>query len=116
MSYQKRSGVDGTLQTVDPTSKAARGTLYATDGSVLIGQQAKVGSLPVVWPNDLAVTDWIPTRMTNGAYFVQNLPTYHLYQMPRVTTAAATDLLDMFNAGGSGYKIKMLGLWAVIQT
>lgn len=47
---------------------------------------------------------------------IDNIPTYYLYQAPRVTTAAATDFLDLFNATGSGKKIKLMGLWAAIQT
>lgn len=116
MSTQLRSGATTDVATVDPTSKALRGTLYATDGTVLIGPKTKAGSLPVVLPSDLAATDIIPVRISNGAYFIQNLPSYHLYQAPRVTTAAATDLFDVFNVVGSGYKIKVLAIYAVIQT
>lgn len=47
---------------------------------------------------------------------VDNIPTYWLYQNPRVTTAAATDLFDLFNASGSGKTLKLMGLWAIIQT
>lgn len=47
---------------------------------------------------------------------LDNIPTYWLYQRPRVTTAAATDLFDLFNATGSGKTLKLMGLWAIIET
>lgn len=47
---------------------------------------------------------------------IDNIPTYYLYQTPRVTTAAATDYFDLFNAAGSGKSIKLMGLWPIIQT
>jgi hypothetical protein len=53
--------------------------------------------------------------LSDGAIFPQNNATYYLYQSPRVTTAAATDLLDLFNAAGSGKKIRILGVYPVIQ-
>jgi hypothetical protein len=46
---------------------------------------------------------------------IDNVPTYYLYQAPRVTTAAATDYFDLFNATGSGFTLKILGLWSIIQ-
>lgn len=42
-------------------------------------------------------------------------PAYMLYQQPRVTTAAATDFFDLFNATGSGKIIRLRGLWPAIQ-
>lgn len=47
---------------------------------------------------------------------LDNIDTYWLHQAPRVTTAAATDYFDLFNAGGSGVIIKVMGLWPMIQT
>jgi len=46
---------------------------------------------------------------------IDNIPTYYLYQAPRVTTAAATDYFDIFNATGSGKTMKVLGLWSIVQ-
>jgi hypothetical protein len=46
---------------------------------------------------------------------LDNIPTFWLYQMPRVTTAAATDYFDLFNATGSGLKLKVMGLYPVIN-
>lgn len=40
---------------------------------------------------------------------------YLLYQSPRVTTAAATDFLDLFNGVGSGKIIRLRGIWPVID-
>lgn len=40
-------------------------------------------------------------------------PSYLLYQAPRVLTAAATDLFDIFNATGSGKIIRIRGIWPV---
>lgn len=40
---------------------------------------------------------------------------YYLWQQPRVTTAAATDLLDLFNAAGSGKTIRLKGLWMIAE-
>jgi hypothetical protein len=40
-------------------------------------------------------------------------PSYCLYQAPRVTTAAATDFFDLFNATGSGKIIRVRGIWPV---
>jgi len=42
-------------------------------------------------------------------------PAYLLTQMPRATTAAATDFFDIFNATGSGLTIRIRGLWLVKQ-
>lgn len=42
-------------------------------------------------------------------------PAYILSQTPRVTTAAATDLFDLFNATGSGKIIRIRGLYPVIE-
>lgn len=42
-------------------------------------------------------------------------PAYLLYQQPRVTTAAATDFFDLFNATGSGRIVRLRGLWPAIQ-
>jgi hypothetical protein len=41
-------------------------------------------------------------------------PGYWLYQHPRVTTAAATDFLDVFNATGSGKIVRIRGIFPVI--
>lgn len=41
---------------------------------------------------------------------------YMLYQQPRVTTAAATDFFDLFNATGSGKIIRLRGLYPVIES
>lgn len=88
------------------------------------GQATMANSRPVVLPSDQVVnvrpaapssTDYLPVRLTDGTNFTSNAPTYHLYQSPRVTTAAATDFFDLFNATGSGKKIKVLGLYPVIQ-
>lgn len=46
---------------------------------------------------------------------IDNVSTYYLYQAPRVTTAAATDYFDIFNATGSGKTMKVLGLWSIVQ-
>lgn len=40
---------------------------------------------------------------------------YKLYQQPRVTTAAAKDFFDLFNAAGSGKKIRLWGLYPILQ-
>lgn len=40
-------------------------------------------------------------------------PSYLLYQSPRVTTAAATDFFDFFNATGSGKIVRVRGIWPV---
>jgi hypothetical protein len=40
---------------------------------------------------------------------------YQLVQMPRVTTAAATDFFDLFNATGSGKIIRIRGLYPTIE-
>lgn len=40
---------------------------------------------------------------------------YCLVQTPRVTTAAATDFFDLFNATGSGKVIRVRGIYATIQ-
>lgn len=42
-------------------------------------------------------------------------PAYQLVQMPRVTTAAATDFFDIFNATGSGKVIRLRGLYPIIE-
>lgn len=42
-------------------------------------------------------------------------PAYQLVQMPRVTTAAATDFFDLFNATGSGKVIRLRGLYPIIE-
>lgn len=43
-------------------------------------------------------------------------PAYLFTQMPRVTTAAATDFFDLFNATGSGKIIRLRGLWPIIES
>jgi len=40
---------------------------------------------------------------------------YELVQVPRVTTAAATDFFDLFNATGSGKVIRIRGLYPMIE-
>lgn len=42
-----------------------------------------------------------------------SVASYLLYQEPRVTTAAATDFLDLFNATGSGKIVRVRGIWPV---
>lgn len=42
-------------------------------------------------------------------------PSYILVQQPRVTTAAATDFFDLFNATGSGKIIRLRGLWPILE-
>jgi hypothetical protein len=88
------------------------------------GQNTMANSHPVVLPSDQVVnirpasptaTDYLPVRLTDGTNFPSNAPTYYLYQSPRVTTAAATDFFDLFNASGSGKKIKVIGLYPAIQ-
>jgi hypothetical protein len=49
------------------------------------------------------------------AHILGTAPTYILHQSPRVTTAAATDFFDLFNATGSGKIIRLKGLYAVLQ-
>jgi hypothetical protein len=44
-----------------------------------------------------------------------NIATYWFYQRPRVTTGAATDFFDLFNATGSGKLVKLMGLWPIIE-
>jgi hypothetical protein len=41
--------------------------------------------------------------------------TWLLYQTPRVLTAAATDLFDLFNASGSGKLLRLRSLFAIRQ-
>jgi hypothetical protein len=88
------------------------------------GQATMANSRPVVLPSDQVVdvtpavpvaTDYLPVRISDGVNFIANAPTYYLYQSPRVTTAAATDFFDLFNAVGSGKKIKVIGLYPVLQ-
>lgn len=69
----------------------------------------------------------LPTHLVGGkeypvvmeadadGHIVGSPPAYLLYQHPRVTTAAATDFFDIFNAAGSGKVIRVRGLWPVIQ-
>jgi hypothetical protein len=89
-----------------------------------VGQKTMANSIPVVLPSDQNVdvtpaapvaTDYLPVRLTDGTNFVSNPATYHLYQMPRVTTAAATDLFDLFNASGSGKTMRVVGIYPVIN-
>lgn len=42
-------------------------------------------------------------------------PAYQLAQVPRVTTAAATDFFDVFNATGSGKIVRLRGLYPIIE-
>lgn len=42
-------------------------------------------------------------------------PSYHLVQQPRVTTAAATDFFDLFNATGSGKIVRLRGLYPILE-
>lgn len=42
-------------------------------------------------------------------------PTYILHQTPRVTTAAATDFFDLYNASASAKVIRLKSLYAVLQ-
>lgn len=44
-----------------------------------------------------------------------SVPGYYLYQVPRATTAAATDYFDFFNPTGSGKVVTIRGLYSVIQ-
>jgi hypothetical protein len=84
-------------------------------------------------PNDsFAVTPsgsgaLIATHLISGKEYMVNmpadhdghiegsLPAYYLYQTPRVTTAAATDFFDIFNATGSGKIIRIRGIYPVTQ-
>lgn len=74
------------------------------------------GTVPVdVTPSSPAANDYLPVRLTDGTLFNFNQPTYLLYQTPRVTTAAATDFFDLFNASGSGKKLRIMGIYPVNQ-
>lgn len=42
-------------------------------------------------------------------------PSYILVQQPRVTTAAATDFFDLFNATGSGKIVRLRGVWPILE-
>lgn len=42
-------------------------------------------------------------------------PSYIFVQVPRVTTAAATDFFDIFNATGSGKIVRLRGIWPILQ-
>jgi hypothetical protein len=42
-------------------------------------------------------------------------PAYQLFQMPRVTTGAATDFFDLFNAVGSGKIIRLRKLFPILE-
>jgi hypothetical protein len=81
-------------------------------------------------PNDsIAVTPGagaaMPTHLISGkeypvgleadmdGHIKGSLPAYLLTQTPRVTTAAATDFFDIFNAAGSGYVMRIRGLWLI---
>jgi hypothetical protein len=71
--------------------------------------------------SDLLTIDAIPKAARTILYdssgrLVDNIPTYYLYQSPRLTTAAATDYFDLFNATGSGKTIKIMGLWSLVST
>ena len=42
-------------------------------------------------------------------------PAYMFVQVPRVTTAAATDFFDLFNATGSGKIVRLRGLYPILE-
>lgn len=48
-------------------------------------------------------------------HILGSAPTYILHQTPRVTTAAATDFFDLFNASASAKVIRLKSLYAVLQ-
>lgn len=48
-------------------------------------------------------------------HLLGSAPSYIAYQSPRVTTAAATDFLDLFNATGSGKIIRINGIWVAVN-
>jgi hypothetical protein len=50
----------------------------------------------------------------SDGHLLGTAPGYWLYQHPRVTTAAATDFFDLFNATGSGKVVRILGIYPVI--
>ncbi len=54
-----------------------------------------------------------PVVMNAGpdGHVLASVPMWMLYQEPRVMTAAATDLFDLFNATGSGVVLEVQGLW-----
>lgn len=42
------------------------------------------------------------------------IPTYFLYQEPRVMTAAATDLWDFFVGASATHSVRLMGLWPLV--
>lgn len=68
-------------------------------------------------PTHLIGSKEFPVTMQADAdgHIVGSPPAYLLYQQPRVTTAAATDFFDFFNAAGSGKIVRLRGIWPVVQ-
>jgi hypothetical protein len=61
-----QSGADSTLLTVDPTSKAARVTLYDASGNVIVGQKTMAASLPVAIASDQGAIPVSGTMAVSG--------------------------------------------------
>lgn len=101
----------------DSTGKMIAARSY-TEGSNTVYAQAGYLTTDTAGGNPAAVQN---TAINGTEYGLvvrpmdSNQMTYHLYQSPRVTTAAATDFFDLFNASGSGYRVRVLGIYPVIQ-
>lgn len=105
--YQKIKIADGTA---DSTAMIGGDAANGLDVDV-----TRVSGVVDITPAAPVANDYLPVRLTDGTIFNYNQATYQLYQTPRVMTAAATDLFDLFNAVGSGKKIRIMGLYPVVQ-
>lgn len=103
---------------IDSAASRLAGTERGIASRVILDRHnlAAADAIPVdATPTSPVATDYLPVRLTDGTIFNYNQSTYLLYQSPRVTTAAATDFFDLFNAAGSGKKIRVMGLYAMLQ-
>jgi hypothetical protein len=122
------------MNMADPTTAAAIAAVMnslpaGTEYGLVVrdaqkGQTTMASSRPVVLPSDQVVNiipaapaaaSYLPVRVSDGVNFVANPATYYFYQNPRVTTAAATDFFDLFNASGSGKTMRVTAIYPMIQ-
>lgn len=83
----------------------AKPTLTAVSGDAITTVLVPGGSLEVQ----------AFTEIDADGHIQGTAPTYVLHQTPRVTTAAATDFFDLFNASASAKVIRLKSLYSVLQ-
>lgn len=84
----------------------------------LPGSSATIGTPgDIVATHTISAKEYQVTMQADPDGHIQGTAAAYIFtQMPRVTTASATDFFDLFNATGSGKIIRLRGLYPVIES